>query len=264
MPQLLWRITATDGTFETGQTNLFDFTTTDLTAKEKQVTQFLLPNITQLSKYAAITSDVSSSAGTRPYFLANDGTTWMQEDAYNFFLVDSTADCYMVIIPNSSSITRVYLCKTAAERELIPDYATKPTIEYRIVSPITPSNYDSWRKWSSTKAGNSETGIILAPVRMPVNNDYGVFLKAKPSTDKTKIRLNTVNFWYNEASSDVDQGALPVVSQFLRKDNQIIYNLDERVTILETQVANLQAVVTNLEERLTSAFSATSKFFVSR
>lgn len=271
MPNFVWRTTATDGTFQAGQSNLFEFDSTKTTLQEKQVNKLLMPNLTQLSDYAVISTDVNEPDGFMPY-IQNSSGSWVRIGSGNSFLVDSTKDCWIVIVPDSSLVTKVYLCKNASEKEQIPNYAEIPSIEYRIVSDITNANYTGWRNWHSTDPSLSFSGVILAPLRIPVtggDNNYMRFIVAVK--DGGKIRLTDSFLSYNGGASDVDQGSLPIVAQFLRKGIQVIYDLDERVTILETQMADVQnklaaltSKVANLEEKVTGVLTATSKFYVSR
>lgn len=268
MPNLIWRTTATDGIFQAGQANLFEFDSTKTELQERQVNEILMPNLTQRSDYVVISSDASDPDGFIPYIQDSTGS-WVRIGSDNPFLVDSTKDCWIVIVPDSSLITKVYLCKNASEKDQIPNYTEVPSIEYRIASDITKANYSGWRNWHHTSSGLSGSGIPLAPIRLPVTETYCRFIIAV--VDGEKIKLSDTFFSYDGAASDVDQGSLPVVAQYLRKGNQIIYDLDERVTILETQMADIQdkltsltSEVNDLNAKVTGILTATSKFFVSR
>lgn len=227
-----------------------------------------MPNLTQRSDYAVISTDVNDSDGFMPY-IQNSSGSWVKIDSSNKFLVDSTKDCWIVIVPDSNLATKVFLCKNASEKDQIPNYAEIPTIEYRIASDITKANYTGWREWHSTTSGLSFSQVVLAPIRIPVTGDTVRFIVA--IVDGEKIRLTDSFMPSNGAASDVDQGSLPVVAQYLRKGIQVIYDLDERVTILETQMADVQSKLTsitadvaNLTEKVTGVLTATSKFYVSR
>lgn len=271
MPNFVWRTTATDGTFQTGQTNLFEFDTGNVNPQVRQVCEILCPNVTQLGTYATVANNSYNSNGTIPYYRTDNGAWIQQEYSSNKFLkVDSTKDCWVVITPNPNSyITKVYICKDAAEKALIPDYTNIPAIEYRIVSAITPTNYNNWRKWNDTRPGTTNDGIMLCPVYITLSDNSVVWIEAK-------VKEGKIYFWsysceYGKATSDVDQGSLPVVSPFLKKGNVIVYDLDERVTILETKVAELERFVKvntddidAIKRKIVDIGAAGSLYFVAR
>lgn len=269
MPKLLWRVTATDGTFQAGQTNLFDFKTDDLTLKERQVNEILLPNATQLSRYAVVSSNTYDSNHEYLYYMSGGGT-WTSTDMG--ITVADTKDYWLVIVPDSGYTTKLYVCKTADEKALIPNYTNIPTIEFKIVSSITSDNYANWRIWRSVTPGNTTSGIILAPYRIySAGNVKALYLYIYKPSD-SEIRLKVLGFPSSvEFESDADQGVVPVVSQILNPGNQIVYDLEERVTILETKVneldysvQTLNKAVKDIETRIVDVGAASSLYFVSR
>lgn len=270
MPKLLWRVTATDGTFQAGQTNLFDFKTDDLTLKERQVNEILLPNATQLSRYAVVSSNTHKSDDNYLYYMSNSGTWTSTSDGVT---IADTKDYWLVIVPDSTNhITRLYVCATADQKSLIPNYANIPTIEYKIVSSITKDNFANWRTWRSVTPGYVTNGIILAPYRIySAGNLKALYLYLVKPNDST-IRIQISGFPDSiDIESDVDQGTLPVVSQILNTGNQIVYDLEERVTILETKVNEIDSsikalnkIVKDIETRIVDIGSASSLYFVSR
>lgn len=269
MAKLQWRPLQTGGNFVQGNSAVFNFTD-NLDLQDNHTVKIAVPNLTSLSQQIALSYADGVSFNRRVWFKDTNGN-WVQEYSTTRYEVSDIKGTIIVIVPkheSSGDHYSVYLCKDEAEKLTIPNYGAIPAIETRVVSSVTAANFDSWRR--GVNSAESLIPLVVSRVYTPYNDQtktYADTIAAIKSGDKIRITDSGINNTYN---FDPDL-PLVVVGQTTTTGSTIIYDLDERVTLLETQMAEvntsiteLSSKVSELQEKVTGVLSATSKFYVSR
>lgn len=272
MSQIKWVPLQIGGQFIKGNSNVFTFSdATDF--QDDYVAKIQAPNLTTKSQYVtlAYTSATAGSFNKKPFFRSSVDGTWIQESSSNKFTITDTQGLTIVMAPktvNGVNCFTTYLCKDDAEKLLIPEYGMIPVIETRVASSITTTNFASWRRQTS-----STTDCIVLTVNYintPVNDESKTYFDAVIAMvegDKIRITTSTINSLFS-SNSDL---TLPVIGQTYKTGSTIIYDLDERLTILEGMVADQGQIITQLQAdvqaisiKIVDIGTAGSLYFVSR
>lgn len=267
MAKFQWNPLQTGGNFIQGNSAVFDFTD-NLDLQDNHTVKVMAPNLTSLSRQVALsyTEEAGYGINKKPWFKGTNGD-WVQENDSNVYELADVKGTIIVVVPrleNGKNYFSVYLCKDEAEKLTIPNYGVIPAIETRVASSITTANFDSWRR------GQGNIHLVVTRVPIPFNDEtktYADTVAAVKSGDKIRITSSAIN-----SLQDFDADLpLAVVGQTVTTGSTIIYDLDERVTILETEMADigtemqkLSSEISNLRGKVNDVLTATSKFYVSR
>lgn len=272
MANFQWKPLQTGGEFIQGNPNTFNFTDSQV-FEDNHVVKIQAPNLTSKSQYVTL-SYTTATAGTfnkRPLFKSADGN-WIRESANDKFLRDDLKGVIIVFVPrqeNGKKFFNTYLCINEAEKLTIPNYGVVPAIETRVVSSITATNFESWRHVTSSM-GTKRIPLAISYVEIPVTDQtkrYAYSINAIVSGSKVQLTDDGVNY-SDTSNSDLP---LPVIGQTHATGDNIVYDIDERLTILEDVVANQTQTITqmsksieDLNTKIVDAGVAGSLYFVSR
>lgn len=260
----------TDSTFTQGNTNAFVFTdSTQLS--DNQIVKVQAPNLTSVSTWITLAylDSTASHFNRRPMFRSTSGT-WMRETSNDHYDVADLKGTIIVFTPrreNGRNFFEVYLCKDEAEKLQIPNYGTIPVIETRVVSSVTKTNFGLYRSYND--GFGSKIPLALSHIYVDDSLRGAAYVVAATlEGDNIRVLSTTAINSTNELDSNKE---LVVVGQTTSIGSTVIYDLDERVTILESKVSDLQdeiqelsTTVAGISSTVTESLSGMSKFYVSR